>query len=411
MENLLSETARTGRYTIIDDPAVNALIGRVIDETSRRLRDLLGDRMTSLFLVGSYARGEGSVRSNQGAPHLISDFDFLAVLRPMTLLREQWIRRRIEPLVKTQCEAIAKRHGVVGIDVLMWNENRLRNANPHAIEPFEIREAHYQISGDHNPCSLMPVADSSLIDLREGVRLFRNRGNALLLAAHCFFNPPPAFNEYYLDLIKESNKAMIAAGDFCLLQRHLYRTSYRRRLETARELMSTTASGAETEILRTYVKALSDKLMPPDDHDGDRASLRAYWREARNVLLASFFSFECARFGNHFDGWLAYAAHPKHGSAVALKALMARILRGGEWRQAFRLRSLEEEAALVALLLASYDLNALDDSMFSMAAERAGSVEPAQSATDDSWRRLTSRYLLEWKDSPYMRKILKEESE
>lgn len=66
-----------GKYSILDDKKADESVQEVLDLVINEICNILGNKLRSIILVGSYGRGEGGVYLKDGEYRLSNDIDLL----------------------------------------------------------------------------------------------------------------------------------------------------------------------------------------------------------------------------------------------------------------------------------------------------------------------------------------------
>lgn len=260
-------------YTQYGDRAINEAIGRQVLELTRLILAQAKDAQ-SLFLLGGYGRGEGSVLMSHENVTALGDYDFLLISRfPHR-------RFRVEGIEDLRRKFSVQYH--VGVDNVWLPLLRFLGKR---IYWYEAKFGSKLLFGDGRVLDSIPILAGNQLDIREGFSLLFNR----LVGLEMVFDPnlvkSTPTQEQKRHLVFQSIKAILACGESLLLLYGKYHFSYKRRCEEFEE-----ASEREfPEILQfspnlksDYVLATRFKLRPSFDMYNDPVKL---WFVARNHTL------------------------------------------------------------------------------------------------------------------------------
>jgi hypothetical protein len=193
------------------NPEVEAEIGRDLALAVTRCRAFFGCALQGLYLGGSYGRGEGGIRLEDGHWRPESDYDLFALVRGGDAEARGWrwrsARRLLPELQRGQ--RMEYELGILG------ERSLLRQAPSQRL--YDLRQGHRVLWGDPEALLELPCEDASSLPPAEGLELLVNRGALLLLAAHALAGGEdlPAVR-----LDRLLHKARLAVGDaWLLLQR------------------------------------------------------------------------------------------------------------------------------------------------------------------------------------------------
>ncbi len=77
----MSEPMHPPRYTVHNDPHINAFIQGQLDTIVREIHDLLGPHLDAVLLCGGFGRGEGGVDLSSGNIRVVNDYDLTILLK------------------------------------------------------------------------------------------------------------------------------------------------------------------------------------------------------------------------------------------------------------------------------------------------------------------------------------------
>lgn len=260
-------------YTQYEDKATNEAVGEQILEFTRMILAQSKD-VQSLFLLGGYGRGEGSVLRSHEKITPLGDYDFLLISRyPHRTFRVVGI------------EDLRRKFSVqyhVGVDNVWLPLLRFLGKR---IYWYEAKFGSKFLFGDDKVLDSIPIHAGNELDIREGFSLLFNR----LVGLEMVFDPSLVKSipseEQKRHLVFQSIKAILACGESLLLLYGKYHFSYKRRceeFEEASEHEFPEILQASPNLKSDYVLATRFKLRPSFDMYNDPVKL---WFVARNHTL------------------------------------------------------------------------------------------------------------------------------
>jgi hypothetical protein len=204
-------------YTAYENRTVNEAIGRQILEFTKTILTHIKD-VQSLYLLGGYGRGEGSILLDQSGVTPLGDYDFLVVSSsPRFSLKVPGI----QPL---QEKFHVQYH--VGVDniwkpLLPFLEKRLYW--------YEAKFGSMLLFGDPRSLDAIRISGGEDINIREGFSLLFNRLAGLEIVANPVFHKNRLSEDEKRHLIFQSVKAILACGECLLLLYGKYHFSYKER--------------------------------------------------------------------------------------------------------------------------------------------------------------------------------------
>jgi len=266
-------------YTKYNDPLINKTIACQLTEISNRIITEVKD-VISLFLIGGYARGEGSVLIEDGKIVPLGDYDFLAISRFPHFPRSfSWL------------ESMQKKFRVqyhIGVDIV-WKS--LLPFLQKRIYWYESKFGSRLLFGDKSVLDLVPISGGSDVDLKEGFSLMSNRLMGLLKMFDFKFLDYDPSKEQRQHLIFQSAKAVLSCGESLLLLNHNYHFSYEERLRRLSKSFKNDFDELLTvdlAIKEDYEKATYFKLKP--EFEMYRDCIKFWFTAKQHVLQTlSFF--------------------------------------------------------------------------------------------------------------------------
>lgn len=146
------------------------VVHRICDVVAAEAEKAFGSRMVSLVLTGSTARDEVTAVSGGDKWRLLSDAEFLAVIRVES-------RTDIETATAVREESVKKLRSAgieVALDMAVVTRSYFQNLPPH-IFSYELRSCGKVISGDPAVLNLIPSFTAQEISKEDAWRLLCNR--------------------------------------------------------------------------------------------------------------------------------------------------------------------------------------------------------------------------------------------
>ena len=388
------------RYTILEDPQVDAAVQRVLDVVVREVCALLGNRLQAIVLVGGYGRGEGGVYKDGASYRLVNDLDLLVFVRG-------YLSGRAGARLNQQLKALGRRlkptaAGIKQIDLTVANTLALRFA-PNLVVHYEVAHGHQVISGAVNLSKIMPRYDPRKLDPIDGAIYFFSRGSGLLLPALYFATGNLDNPEFQQNFQIEIQKACQAMGDALLLLTRQYHYSYRERLARFERLDTRSIppmpEGLLDRVTPLYKEATRKKLRPSFQWEGEQEMVEQWFR-VRAVFGDFFRWYESVRLGRDFDSWMAYSDHIRErgmGEPLSIRfrtmvrSMLERIVSPGKPSTLPATRSYRLSVMPLLLFALGPDLSVKKDAI-----SRAAALlrEEAEGAGLSDWIRLVRAYLV-----------------
>ncbi len=389
-------------YTIHRDSRINQKVEQDMEYITQEVRDLCGDKIHSVLLVGGFGRGEGSVEIIDGRVHIVNDYDISVVLKERNRLRYALLYRRLHPPLERLAERLATGLEMKQVDLALKHFSYF-DSQPLKIENYEVLKGHVLIHGKEEPCRYMPDYKVQDIPLFEGTWLFRNRGGGLLIAArHYLDNGGIIPGENQENFVIECGKAVLAMGDSILLLKHQYHHLYHRRMEIIQEMDLSDIPDAPV-VVPHYIEALQQKLKP----DFERFYCRdmvGWFFEITDIFDKFYRYFESQRLKVEFRDWIEYIVLRKPEGRIDRRRLLGSLIRGDI--NPFSIQSVRRSAvrirksgliSLMALLLFSINRGGFYQPYLNEAAEMLSMKVVGDSLED--WRRLTGMFFRFWHPS------------
>ena len=253
------------KFTASGDMEAEQLLERVLSE----MKEQLSGTGLSVYLGGSYGRGDGGVRLDRENGILYNDLDFFVFARKKqdhasSLLKE--IAHKYETELKVDVDFSR----IMGVGDIKKNAKRLMMQ--------ELKRGYHLVAGEDLLEQYLPELPAEKVPFSEACRLWLNRGMGLLLAWEKITE-----NSADTDFIlRNINKAILGAGDAALVAERKYKWTIGERLE---EINNSELSADCKEL---YAKAVEFKKSPNRQMTQD---LKELWFSARNVFQ------ECMEYG------------------------------------------------------------------------------------------------------------------
>ncbi|MBE6356311.1 MAG: hypothetical protein E7058_04260 [Lentisphaerae bacterium] len=248
-------------YTSCGDEAVEKLLDRVLAE----MHDALTGTDLSVYLGGSYGRGDGGVRQDKENGILYNDLDFFvfAGKKPANgekLLKEVAEKYELELKVDVDFSSI--------MSVKDMKKNRKR------LMMQELKRGYRLVCGEDLLAKYLPGIPAEKLPFSEACRLLLNRGMGLLLAGEKI-----ARNSGEEDFIlRNIYKAILGAGDAMLIGCGRYCWSIIERLERIEK------SDLPEAWKDYYREAVEFKNSP---HRQMKKDMQSFWQGVRDFFQSA----------------------------------------------------------------------------------------------------------------------------
>jgi hypothetical protein len=290
-------------FTIQHNSAIDTKIGEDLKIITSAVVREIGTLIQSVLLVGGFGRSEGSVYVEPGQITVLGDYDIFLCLRALNKVQFAWHYRRQQQNMHRLAEQLAEQLRIKQIDLVLKHRSYFNTNAAPTLEQYEVKHGHKLLYGNPDPCTRMPEWTAQEVPRDEFIRLLRNRGMGLLMAA--LYSDGPNFREQRENFIVEVNKAWLAIGDFLLYQQGNYHVSYRQRLQHLADAQCDFRF-PWTFVKSRYRQALEFKLTP-DWEMFAHTDLNAWWLETKQTWLAMLQEEEARRSGRPWQSWSMYA--------------------------------------------------------------------------------------------------------
>ena len=196
---------------------------RIISAISAGILDIVTPE--AILLSGSWGRGEGTVREENGHVKILSDFEIITVTK---LLK---YRGEIASLAERLSDELGVEINIAVVHPKRFLNNQIRNLSfgfgRPTIVMYEIKTASKVLYGNKNLLKLNPIKPEQ-IPIWEGLRLLLNR-----LIEGAYYREK-SFEEQYRRFLA---KIIISCGDAALIMMGKYHFSYEKRWKILQNLI------------------------------------------------------------------------------------------------------------------------------------------------------------------------------
>ena len=248
-------------FTASGDEAAENLLERVLAE----MHDTLSGTDLSVYLGGSYGRGDGGVRLDKENGILYNDLDFFVFAgeKPANgeiLLKE--IAEKYEKMLQVDVDF----SNIMSVKDIKKNARRLMMQ--------ELKRGYRLVCGEDLLAKHLPEIPAEKLPFSEACRLLLNRGMGLLLAGEKIAN-----NSNDTDFIlRNVYKAILGAGDAMLISSGEYRWAIVERLERIEK------SGMPEAWKTYYREAVEFKKSP---HRQMKKNMQSFWNGVRDFFQSA----------------------------------------------------------------------------------------------------------------------------
>ena len=235
---MLNANARKN-FTASGDMEAEVLLEKVLSE----MKEYFSGTKLSVYLGGSYGRGDGGVRQDRANGILYNDLDFFVFARKKPDSAELLLKEITEKYEKE-----------LKVDVdfsRIMSVNDIKN-NAQRLMMQELKQGYCLVSGEDLLNEYLPELPAEKLPFSEACRLLLNRGMGLLLAGGKI-----ADNSADTDFIlRNINKAILGACDAFLIARKVYKWSLTERLTEINN------SSLSNDCKKLYAQAVEFKKSP-----------------------------------------------------------------------------------------------------------------------------------------------------
>ena len=192
-------------YTACGDEAAENLLDGVLAE----MQDTLSGTHLSVYLGGSYGRGDGGVRQDKENGILYNDLDFFVFAGKKPANAEKLLKEVAEKY-ESELKVDVDFSSIMSIKDLKKNRKRLMMQ--------ELKRGYRLVCGEDLLAKYLPEIPAEKLPFSEACRLLLNRGMGLLLAGEKI-----AMNSGEKDFIlRNIYKAILGSGDAWLITQGKY---------------------------------------------------------------------------------------------------------------------------------------------------------------------------------------------
>ena len=246
------------KFTSCGDEEAEILLKSVLSE----MREKLCSTGLSVYLGGSYGRGDGGVRLDRENGILYNDLDFFVFARTSSVSAEKLLKdiaRSYEEKLKVDVDFSR----IMTIGDIKKNAPRLMMQ--------ELKRGYRLVCGEDLLETYLSANPAEKLPFSEACRLLLNRGMGLLLAGEKI----AAQSSEYDFILRNINKAILGACDALLLAEWQYKWRITERLEWVKN------SGLSDNCKKLYASAVEFKKSPAREVPQD---LKSSWLDARALV-------------------------------------------------------------------------------------------------------------------------------
>ena len=294
----------TGRFTLDGSERLERTIAEDVRMISAAAVNAVGaDNLAAVILGGGYGRGEGAVLREGGVESVYNDYDFFVVTPTAS-------RRRNARIAGILRETGKRLEPDVGVHVDFGRplpQSRLPWL-PYELMMMELKMGHAVLHGPSDILAAMPGYDPQRVPLVEGTRLLMNRSVGLIQARMLLAERRALTDDEREFAMRNTYKALMAAGDAVLFVNESYSPSYARRLRIFDGLSLKGVPRGE-QLRDRYHDAIEFKLRP--SHALPSGKDLGAWIEDNIALFGNVFLwFERQRLADPGMGWDDYVTRP-----------------------------------------------------------------------------------------------------
>ena len=238
---------------------------KLLAQTLREIGECLSGSGLSVYLGGSYGRGDGGVRQDTENGLLYNDLDFFVFSRQKVQGAEKLLHD-IAKKYESQLKVDVDFSRVMSIKDIKRNSRRLMMQ--------ELKRGYRHICGEDLLEQYLPKYPAETLPFSEACRLWLNRGMGLLLAKEQIDK-----NTVNTDFVlRNINKAVLGSIDAYLIARNEYLWSLNERAEFIQK------SDLPQDWKQLYQTAVEFKSSP---HRQITVSVNDLWEQVKNLYLAT----------------------------------------------------------------------------------------------------------------------------
>ena len=248
-------------YTACGDATAENLLDGVLAE----MHDTLSGTHLSVYLGGSYGRGDGGVRQDKENGILYNDLDFFVFAGEKPANAEKLLKEVAEKY-ESELKVDVDFSSTMSIKDLKKNRKRLMMQ--------ELKRGYRLVCGEDLLAKYLPEIPAEELPFSEACRLLFNRGMGLLLAGEKI-----AMNSGEKDFIlRNIYKAILGAGDAMLISRGEYCWSIVERLERIEK-------SDMPEAWKVYYREAAEFKKSP--HRKMKNDMQSFWHGVRDFFQSA----------------------------------------------------------------------------------------------------------------------------
>ncbi len=213
-------------FTQTNDHKLEELINFEVNFVTQVIKDILGEKLVSIWLIGGYGRGEGGVDSVSGKKVPKNNYDFLVVLDKRLItqkMRGELIKKVVE---------MTQSHISIPLEISLRSFKQAKKTENIMIYR-DILNSSYTAYG-LKPEEVMPLQKGEQLPKVEALKIIRNRGMLLMASeenlGHYGYDSNPKQKKIW------RAKAVIGYVDALLIIKNKYVTSYKEKNDTFQSL-------------------------------------------------------------------------------------------------------------------------------------------------------------------------------
>lgn len=208
----------------------------------------VGTQIEAIVLYGSYGRDEGAFYIEKGEVFVYNDYDILLIVKN----KKRILEKEIQKIQDTLLNFI----DIKWIEISQVTKNNLRKLKP-SIYNFDLKYGSRVIWGDHNILDSIPAFKTDQITLKDAEVLYFTRLYTFLgsLKLNAFAIGIKGEDSRFFR--NQMAKAVLSIVDVLLLQKNMYDTSYRERVDRLANLYP-----LKKELIELSRWALLEKMTP-----------------------------------------------------------------------------------------------------------------------------------------------------
>ncbi len=247
-------------FTACGDKEANALLTEVL----REIGETLAGTALSVYLGGSYGRGDGGVRLDRENGILYNDLDFF-VFAQESSVEDEKLLKEISEKYEEKLKVDVDFSRIMTVGDIRKNEKRLMMQ--------ELKRGYCLVCGEDLLEKYLPALPAEELPFSEVCRLLLNRGMGLLLAGEKISQNSPDTDF----ILRNLYKAVLGAGDSVLISEGRYRWHIAERLKLIEE------TDLPADWKKLYREAVVFKSSP-NRHTHE--NMTDFWNSVRDFFCA-----------------------------------------------------------------------------------------------------------------------------